>query len=143
MRARRNSPIEWVVDGKTGCWNCVSHATQAGYAIKGNSLPGASNRIHRFLYQELFGEIAEGNVIRHLCDNKRCINPEHLKEGSQAENILDTNRAKLTEDDALAIRQNANGLTRKEAALKYGVTPTTITHIRSNKTWKHLLGNRA
>jgi hypothetical protein len=35
------------------------------------------------------GPIPKGKVVRHTCDNPSCINPEHLKLGSQPQNIQD------------------------------------------------------
>lgn len=38
------------------------------------------------------GPIPEGYVVMHLCDNPPCANPEHLKAGTQNENIQDAVR---------------------------------------------------
>ena len=35
-------------------------------------------------------------VVRHLCNNDRCINPEHLRIGTQRQNLSDQYRAKAT-----------------------------------------------
>jgi hypothetical protein len=35
------------------------------------------------------GEIPEGQVIMHACDNPGCINPDHLRRGSQGDNLND------------------------------------------------------
>ena len=35
-----------------------------------------------------------GQVVRHLCNNRACINPEHLAIGTQAQNLFDERQAK-------------------------------------------------
>ena len=35
-------------------------------------------KVSRYIYEECFGEIPEGHMIGHKCNNSRCINPEHL-----------------------------------------------------------------
>jgi hypothetical protein len=44
---------------------------------------------HRVMWELCHGPIAPGQVIRHLCDNPPCCNPDHLTIGTQADNIRD------------------------------------------------------
>lgn len=78
------------------------------------------------------------------------MNPDHLSEGTQAENMndmkqkgrgrskqgADHHRCKLTEDDVRMIRASlkSNAVLGKEL----GVAPSTIYFIRSGQTWKHV-----
>lgn len=42
---------------------------------------------HNFAYRVTFGELKPGYVCDHLCENKDCVNPEHLEEVPYGENI--------------------------------------------------------
>lgn len=42
---------------------------------------------HRWAYQQVYGSITEGLVIDHLCRNRRCVNPSHLEEVTNEENL--------------------------------------------------------
>ena len=81
-------PITWK-ELENGCWECTSHGKVGrGYAqIK----PYGEKRtlVTRYLYEQLFGEIPDGMVVMHKCDNPKCINPEHLKLGTYADNVED------------------------------------------------------
>ena len=44
---------------------------------------------YRLLYTLVNGEIPEGKVVRHKCDNSLCCNPKHLQLGNQSENEND------------------------------------------------------
>ena len=44
---------------------------------------------YRLMYTLVNGEIPEGKVIRHKCDNSLCCNPKHLIPGTKSENEND------------------------------------------------------
>jgi hypothetical protein len=69
----------------TGCWECNSHARNSkGYPFF--SRDGKFQKIARYIYEQKYGAIPEGMVIRHKCNNPKCINPDHLEIGTHKEN---------------------------------------------------------
>ena len=81
--------LDRVMISGSGCWewqNSVNPKT--GYGQIGY-YPYTAHRLAYFLWN---GEPV-GQVIRHSCHNKRCCNPEHLQEGSHADNWYDSEDA--------------------------------------------------
>jgi len=84
----------------------------------------------------------KGEIVRHLCDNRICCNPEHLEFGTFQENSIDylenekNKTSKLRKDEVIEIYNSSE--TQKDLAIRYGVTISTINLILNGKTWSHL-----
>lgn len=76
--------LRFYPDESTGCWEWVGRKTKKGYGRF--SYGGRVGYAHRYSYQKYVGEIEEGMTIDHVCENKGCVNPEHLEQVEAAEN---------------------------------------------------------
>lgn len=100
----------------------------------------------RISYALFNGDITKYRVVRHLCNNSKCVNPKHLILGTQKENMIDAvkcgNRpqsTKLNEEAVKVIKwmlkyKKVYGLIDKLAKL-HNVTTQTIKDIKRNKSW--------
>ena len=80
---------KYEIDDATGCWNWTAGRFERGYGAfaYGRKRPGYA---HRFSYELHCGPVPDGMVVMHKCDNKKCVNPDHLQVGTQKENINDS-----------------------------------------------------
>ena len=76
-----------VTFGATDCWHWMGVRTGVGYGRM--TYEGRSQVAHRLSYRAFVGEIPEGLSVLHRCDNRACINPEHLWLGTRSDNMKD------------------------------------------------------
>lgn len=74
------------VDGPDGCWWWQGSTTPAGYGAL--EFKGRREYVHRWVHEICIGPIPDGMVVDHLCDNPRCVRPDHLEAKTQRENVL-------------------------------------------------------
>lgn len=87
----------FVIDQVSGCWNWIGTSDNHGYGVIAGTLNGAHHKkilAHRASWIIFYGPIpdgdgAHGTVVMHKCDNKLCVNPNHLQLGTQADNVKD------------------------------------------------------
>jgi hypothetical protein len=60
-----------------GCIEWWGPKRPDGYGVKAGYRRAV--RAHRFIWEECFGPLDENLVLHHICDNKICVNPEHLE----------------------------------------------------------------
>ena len=105
---------------------------------------GISTPAHRWMYARVKGPIPKGMDIRHTCDNRQCVNPEHLLVGTRADNNADTSKrdrngnALLTNDDATEIRRRwKNGESQVSIGRDYNVSRHVIYSVVHYRTYKY------
>lgn len=128
------------------CVEWTGSKNSDGYGVF--SFAGRSRIASRVSFELHHGEIPDGHVIRHKCDNPPCVNPNHLETGTDAENSKDSvdrlrhaygerqGSSKLTAAQVKEIRRIGKAMTLKQMAAIYGVHFSTIGKIRREDSWK-------
>lgn len=132
--------------GDDECWVWKGTVKKNGYGQFW--LNGKPDRAHRVSYRMGHGEIPNGLLIRHTCDNKVCVNPAHLLLGTVKDNSRDAierglyprwekqGRAVLTNSQVREILLRiAAGQTQKSLAAEFGVCTSTISFIATRRNW--------
>ncbi len=116
------------------CWEWRGRYS-GGYGYY--SYKGDKYLVHRLMYELWYGHIAKGLLIRHMCHNPQCCYPEHLRQGTQKQNMADMRQAgregfkrKLTPTQQRQIRKSP--LPQAQLAKIYKVSKTTIWRVKNS-----------
>lgn len=140
-----------IPEPNSGCLLWIGSVNEAGYGKLSAKRFGMRNLYaHRVSYELHNGPLKEGLEILHSCDVPACVNPRHLTLDTRLQNAADCKtrgrnsraeghgRAKLTNDQALAIFAMSGEA--KVIARAYGVVEATVKNIWSGKNWSSITG---
>ena len=134
------------------CWEWTGALGPHGYGrTSGN---GKYDLVaSRVSYELTKGQIPDGLIVIHSCDNPKCVNPSHLSVGTHLDNMQDmikkgrdyhpikygeeSPRAKLT-DDIVRLIRSSSGIPDTEFARRFSVTKAAIRYVRIGLTWRHV-----
>ena len=104
-------------------------------------------RVAKAVLEDFLGRpLTRGEVTRHLCHNKACVEVTHLAPGSQYDNYLDNYKAgkqhpaqKLTDEAVREIRRlRATGITIAKLAKLFDIAGSTVYYIVNGQRKKHV-----
>ena len=139
------------VKKSSGCWIWIGAIDNVGY---GNlRINGKTYRAHRLSYELTFGPIQVGMCVLHRCDNRKCVNPDHLFLGTKKDNMIDkvqkgrcnclrgveTPSHKLTDSQVITIREkHKNGISTRKIAREFGISHGVVWKIVTGRNWKYV-----
>ena len=140
---------------ENGCWIWTGAKDGSGYGqVRLRRLYFTLLTTHRVSYRHFKGEIPKGMFVCHSCDQRDCVNPNHLFLGTHQDNMNDMvnkGRSKhldvigvknpnstLTEEDVHKIIKMLPTHSNKKIAEIFNVTHSMISCIRRGKSWTHI-----
>lgn len=147
----KHSDLEYKIDAN-GCWICTSHRPSRG-GYPRFWFNGKKQHASRHVYEMTKGPIPDGLVVRHTCDVRLCINPDHLLLGTPADNIRDmvergrqrylegeaVPHTKLSDGQVLFIREHSQ-MKGIEVARLLGISRAQVSRIRTGENRKSAPG---
>jgi len=141
--------LDWLLRHKTEmvgeCLEWTGAYTSGGYGHC------ALGRIPRLVAKRKFGDLLTDDlVVRHTCDNRRCVLADHLEIGTQLKNMQDAidrgrmargeraGPSKLKRWQVVQIKKLKGIETQTEVARRFGVTSSAIQAIWVERTWAHV-----
>lgn len=136
---------------KAACWEWAGNLGDGRYGYL--HVDGKSVRAHRWIYALLNGPIPDDQVVRHKCDNPKCVNPMHLEIGTHSQNCVDKYQrgrgadrkgakhplARITEADVIEIRRLAEcGYTHKQISARFDISSQHVGKIVRRENWGHI-----
>lgn len=134
------------------CWEWKASKNRDGYGTFASKVGDIRwNVAHRYSWYLHTGEVLDSQtVIMHMCDNRSCVNPHHLKPGTTQDNTADMvekgrqckgerhhrSNAKFTVDQVKAICEDTRPYNK--IAAEYDCHMQTVIDIKRRRTWKNI-----
>ena len=152
--AKKGEPLQWLKKHSNyhGKECLIWPFTTVRTEYSSISLPtGKWTKAHRYMCTLAHGKPNSNHVAMHSCDNKGCVNPNHLKWGTHKQNSQDAvsrgktptgescSWAKLSNEDIPLIKKDRkSGLTYTQLSEKWRISRGSIWHVINGTQWKHV-----
>lgn len=131
------------VEKTDGCWLWKGTVNNNGYGTLYDNATKSKELAHRVAWKIRHGEYPSKYLL-HSCDTTNCVNPDHLREGDNTENLLETlqrnekvkDRLLVTNEDIQEMKKLYSDtlITHRQLAQKYGVSTSSIHNYLHNKS---------
>ena len=126
----------------SGCWLWDGNPGTHGYGQAPRPGGGPMTTAHRAAMEHVIGRrLVRKEFVCHRCNNKMCVNPDHLYVGTHKQNMNDVSRGRYHPKRKLTIEQVRRArdvrIPQKRVAREIGVSQRTVWNIRKGKAYRH------
>lgn len=145
-RTKERFDDNYIPEPMSGCWIWIGPVRSYGYGHMRTA--GKAWLAHRLSFVLHKGPIPENLGVLHHCDNRLCVNPDHIYAGDNIQNIKDmvdrkrhrvgerNSASRLSREVVIEIRSSLQS--DMELARKFGVSRTAVRNARHGSTWRHV-----
>jgi hypothetical protein len=139
------------------CWEWTAATMRGGYGHINKGEGRGDGKAHVLSWEWANNKkVKPGECILHICDNPKCVNPNHLRKGSQTVNLKDMWEKGRGRPGRNAGEQNGNSYLKTEQVIKIhelkqkynygrgkiskilGIGESAVRFVLEGKTWRHI-----